>query len=300
VGRPASLTIAVLTVALSATSAAVAPAARAASPLQLHGSRLTIQFDATDPERVTSLTWVDGSGTSTGNLVAEGGPLTCTDPGEFFGQSYGAPEGTTPDPVVAGHLATLSERSAKKASIKGGKADCRGAKQPKVTTSYQLFGGARASEFRLTRTIGFTPHTKPFTGVGVRPYVPRLALGDFSYTILPNGPGTGISYVDPGSCSADCLTATGPDWNGSWFADLDPPNGHAMIVLRDPSMTSPVDVTVNNDTDSDSNLSSFVLLQPEGGWHAAVQETEYLCFEDLRSWPQSERDAAQLPPGCGP
>jgi hypothetical protein len=295
-----SLAIAILTLTLSAAGAAIARPALAASPLQLNGARLSIQFDATDPERVTSLTWIDGSGTSTGNLVAEGGPLTCTDPSEFFGQSYGAPEGTTPDPVVAGHLATLSERSARKATIKGAKTDCRGAKQLRVTTAYQLFGGARASEIRVARTLGFTAHTKPFTGVGVRPYVPRLSLGDFSFTLLPNGAGTGVTYVDPGSCPSDCLTATGADWNGSWFADLDPPTGYAMIVLRDPSMTSPVDVTVNNDGDSDSNLSSFVLLQPQGGWHAAVQEVEYLCFEDLRSWPQSERDAAQLPAGCGP
>ena len=287
------------TIALWATVASTAPA-RAAAPAQLHGTRLTIQFDPTDPERVTSLTWVDGSGTTTGNLVAQGGPLTCTDPHEFFGQSYGAPEGTTPDPVVAGHLASLSGRSSTKAKIKSRKSDCRGGKQIRVTTSYQLFGGAQASEVRIARTIGFTAHTTPFTGVGVRPYVPRLSLGDFSITMLPDGAGTGVTYVDPGSCSDDCLTATGSTWNGSWFADLDPPNGYAMIVHRDPSMTSPVDLAVNNDGDSDSNLSSFVVLQPDGGWHAAVQETEYLCFEDLLSWPQSERDAAELPAGCGP
>ena len=65
-------------------------------------------------------------------------------------------------------------------------------------------------------------------------------------------------------------------------------------------MTSAVDFTINNDGNSGSNLSSFVIVQPAGGWKAPLTEVEYLCFEDLTSWPQAERDAAQLPAGCGP
>jgi hypothetical protein len=101
-------------------------------------------------------------------------------------------------------------------------------------------------------------------------------------------------------CGGDCLTPIGATWNGHWLADVDPRTGLAMIVLRDPSMTSPVDFTVNNDTSSGSNPSSFVLLQPSGGWKAPVTEVEYLCFADLTSWPQAMRDAAALPAGCGP
>jgi hypothetical protein len=65
-------------------------------------------------------------------------------------------------------------------------------------------------------------------------------------------------------------------------------------------MTAPVQFTVNNDASSGSNLSSFVLVQPSGGWKAPVTEIEYLCFADLTSWPQTMRDAATLPAGCGP
>lgn len=298
-GKLRTPTLAALAVALAAASAGIGPARAAVVRPQMQNARLSIGFDPTDPERVTTLTWVDGSGTRTANLVAQGGPLTCTDPSEFFGESYGAPEGTTPDPVVAGHLATLKQ-SAKKATIKGAGSDCRANKQIRVTTSYRLFGGSRASEVQITRTIGFNAHTPMFSGVGVRPYVPRLSLGDFSITMFPNGADDGVTYANTGACPNDCLTPVGPDWNGTWFADLDPPDGYAMIVLRGPAMTSPVDLTVNNDGDSDSNLSSFVLLQPEDGWHAPVQEVEYLCFEDLSSWPQAQRDAAALPNGCGP
>ncbi len=73
-----------------------------------------------------------------------------------------------------------------------------------------------------------------------------------------------------------------------------------MIVLRDPQMTSSVQLTINNDTGSGSNLSSFVLVQPAGGWKTPITEIEYFCFADLASWPQAKRDAATLPTGCGP
>lgn len=65
-------------------------------------------------------------------------------------------------------------------------------------------------------------------------------------------------------------------------------------------MTSPVDFTINNDGNLASNLASFVLLEPTVGWTQPVTEVEYLCFSELTPWLQAERDAAQLPPGCGP
>jgi hypothetical protein len=95
------------------------------------------------------------------------------------------------------------------------------------------------------------------------------------------------------------LTPVGASWNGKWFADLGA-NGLAMIVLRDPSMTTPVNLTVNWDSYSTSNLASFVLVQPQEGWKAPVTEVEYVCFADLTSWPQATRDLAQLPAWCGP
>jgi hypothetical protein len=65
-------------------------------------------------------------------------------------------------------------------------------------------------------------------------------------------------------------------------------------------MTTPANLAINNDGLSASNLTSFLLLAPNGGWQAPITEVQYLCFADLVSWPQSPRDAAQLPPGCGP
>jgi hypothetical protein len=98
----------------------------------------------------------------------------------------------------------------------------------------------------------------------------------------------------------DCLIRVGASASRRWFADVDPANGYAMIVRRNPSMHSPVDGAINHDSNSGSNLSSFVPLQPANGWNKPVTEVEYLCFEELKSWPQTKRDHAKLPAGCGP
>jgi hypothetical protein len=151
---------------------------------------------------------------------------------------------------------------------------------------------------RITRTIGFDATTPTYSGIGIRPYVPRPPVSMFTTVIYPNAAGTATTST--GTCFSDCFTGVRATWNGQWFADIAPTSGLAMIVLRDPSMTSPAEFTVNNDSASGSNLSSFVLLQPTGGWKAPITEIEYLCFADLTSWPQAQRDSATLPTGCVP
>jgi len=261
------------------------------------GSRVVLGLAPTDPERVVNLQWITSSGDPTSNLIAEGGGLTCQDPSEFFGQSYGAPEGTPPGPVVAGHMASITSCGLQ-IDVVGGPTDCSGVAQLPVTTTYLSYADARASQLRVARTFGFGPTTPHFGNTGLRPYVPRLALSSFSTVIYPNQAGTGVTTAN--TCGGDCFVATGPTWNGKWFADVAPATGYAMIVLRDPTMISPVYLTINNDGSSASNLASFVLLEPVTGWTAPVTEVEYLCFADLVSWPQDQRDAAQLPAGCGP
>jgi hypothetical protein len=264
--------------------------------------RITIEFDGTDAERVTTLKWTNSAATLTANLAASGGPAHCTDPQEFFGQSYGAPEGALPDPVVGGHLASLVQCGAD-ATITSAEIGCEPAGQAQlpVTTQYHFYTGTRASEMRVTRTFGFGASTQPYAGTtGLRPYVARVPVGALPNVIYPNQAGTAVTSAVASSCGGDCIVPTGASWNGKWFADVDPTSGLALIVVRDPSLTSAVDLTVNTDASSGSNLASFVLVQPAAGWKAPVTEIEYLCFADLTSWPQTARDAAQLPAGCGP
>jgi hypothetical protein len=261
-------------------------------------------FDSNDPEFVSTVEWIDSTGTTTANWSAYGGPTHCTDPQEFFGQAYAAPENTTPLPVVGGHLATLTTAStcdATVSTITSGPVDCTSAPQLPVTTTAAFYGGARADEVKITRSFGFDGSDAAvpvYTGVGLRPYVPRVSLNVFPTVVYPNQGGTGVTSVSASSCPGDCLTSQGPTWNGQWFADI-AASGYAIIVLRDPSMTSPVDLTVNWDSYSTSNLASFVLVQPTAGWQSPITEIEYLCFADLTTWPQSQRDAAVLPASCG-
>jgi hypothetical protein len=263
-------------------------------------SRITIAFAEADPEHITSLQWKDSADATTPNVIGEGGPLHCTDVQEFFGQSYGAPEGTLPLPVVGGNLATLT-RCGTDVTLTSAAQDCTQVAQQPVTTQYHFYGGTQASEMRVTRTIGFDASTPVYAGtVGLRPYVPRVALSGLNTVIYPNQANSAVTTTPSTNCGGDCFTATGATWNGTWFADIDPTTGLALIVLRDPSMTSPVNLTINYDSYSNANLASFVLLQPADGWKAPVTEVEYLCFADLTSWPQTARDAAQLPAGCGP
>ena len=262
--------------------------------------RITIAFDSADAERVTNLQWTNSAAALTVNVTGQGGPAWCGDPQEFFGQSYGAPEGTLPDPVVGGNLATLVQCGAD-GVITSAAIGCNPvAAQMPVTTRYHFYSDTRASQMRITRTFGFDAKTPIYQHTGLRPYVARVSLGVLPNVIYPNQAGTAVTSVAATSCGGDCFTAVGASWNGKWFADIDPTSGLALIVLRDPSLTSPVDLTVNYDSYSNSNLTSFVVLQPADGWKAPLTETEYLCFADLTSWPQTARDAATLPVGCGP
>lgn len=266
------------------------------------GPRILIAFDTANAERVTSLQWIDSAAQTTPNVIGQGGPLACNDPSEFFGQAYGAPEGNLPIPVVAGGLSTLVHCGLE-ATITSATQSCSPAAtpQPRVTTRYHFYEDSRESELRITRTFGFdatNPHYP--NAVGLRPFVPRVALGALPNVIYPNQAGNGITTIPSTNCAGDCLIPVGATWNGKWFADVNAA-GLALIVLRDPSMTAPVDLTVNYDSYSNANLASFVLLQPAApGWQAPVTEIEYLCFADLTSWPQAQRDAAQLPAHCGP
>ena len=281
-----------------AAASGTAGASREVPDLTISSKKLSITFQAADPEHVVDVEWTNRKGVSSGNLVAEGGPISCSDPSEFWGQAYGAPEGSTPNVVFTNHVATITAATSK-ATITGATTDCTSAPAIPVTTHYAMVKGA-PNEVEITRRIGFSATSGPFSGVGVRPYVPRVADSAFTDVLVPNGASTTTAVTPISQCPFDCFTTVGTSWNGHWLADVDPATGVAMIIRRDPSMTSAVQLTMNYDGYSQSNLSSFVLVQPAKGWKHAVSETEYLCFEDLKTWPQSARNTATLPTGCGP
>lgn len=261
------------------------------------GSRIKIAFDAANAERVTSLQWIDSDGVTSPSIAAQGGSGTCDDPTEFFGPSYGVPEGTTPYLIIAGSRST-AVACGLDVLINSAPTNCNQVAQIPVFTEYHFYQGARASQMRVTRTIGFDDSTPKFTGVGVRVWEPRVPLNILPNVVYPNAAGV-MTTVPATACGGDCVTPVGAAWNGKWYADIGP-SGLALIVVRDPSTTAPVSLTVNYDSLSAANIASFVLMQPQDGWKAPVTEILYACFADLKSWPQAARDLAQLPAGCGP
>jgi hypothetical protein len=265
------------------------------------GSHLVVEYDGLNSEWVRTLRWRDSTGTLTSyNINASGGNPGCASVAEYFGQAYAAPEGNGPYPIGTNTLATVTGCGTVDQTITSAARDCFGVPQIPVTTVYHYYTGTQADQVRVTRTIGFDATTGTTTGVGMRVFVPRVKRANFSNVLVPNAGGTAVTTMSVNACGGDCLTATGASWSGKWFADVDPNTGYAIIVLRDSSLTSAVSLTVNNDTNSASNLSSFVVMQPNGGWTAPVTETYYLCFTDLSTWPQASRDAATLPSFCGP
>lgn len=260
--------------------------------------RITIGFNPNNAEWVTNLQWLDSADNLISNVAASGGSSTCGDPPEFFGEAYGAPEGTTPLVVVAGSRST-SLSCGHDIDIVANAVNCSNVAQLPTHTEYHFYDGAKASQMRVTRTIGFDENTPVFSNTGLRVWQPRVVLATWKNVIYPNAAGTAVTTKAALSCPGDCILPTDANWNGQWFADL-ADDGHAIIVRRDPSMTSPVSLTVNYDSFSSANLSSFIVLQPQNGWKEPLTEVEYLCFADLTSWPQAERDAATLPTWCGP
>ena len=100
---------------VAATAALWAAGPAAAAGHVITGPRLSVTV--ADPDtgwtpdnanRVDHIAWVDSSGAAVQNWVANGGPLHCNDPQEFFGQAYGEPEGAWPPMVIAGYTSTWS------------------------------------------------------------------------------------------------------------------------------------------------------------------------------------------------
>jgi hypothetical protein len=255
-------------------------------------------YTANNADRVDAISWTASDGGVRSNYVAVGGPLHCGDPQESFGQSYGEPEGTTPLFVYAGLVSTWKGNKptkGKTATHATGNCADYGPPSELARTSYKLSNAnAQINELQVSRTFEFNAGTPVYSGHGVRAYVPRVPLAAYRYVLALNAAGTTLQTFDSAGCGGDCELT---DWNGRWFAD-DDGNGNGLLVVRSKSSTAPALLAINNDSFSASNLTSVVLLQPEGGWKAPVTETEYLCFYDLTSWPAASRTAGRLPKGC--
>ena len=266
-------------------------------PHVLAGGRLIVTLanpaagPATTSDRVDAISWTNSTGVAVTNLVSNGGS-SCGDVREFFGQSYGFPEGAVIYPVVAGSSSTWSGTSLSGTALTSGTWGC-GSGMPVAKTQYTVYGASdvRRNELKVQRTFTFTSTPTVWPGAGLRSYVPRLPLSVYPLVAWPNAAGV-VTTANSGGCGADCGVT---DWNGRWLA-LESSSGTGVVILRDFTSRAPAELTINNDAISASNLSSMVLIQPTTGWKGTVTETEWLCFYDATSWPVKK--AGNQPAGC--
>jgi len=267
-------------------------------------SRISVDFDdpstglfTGDADRVDSITWIDSSGNSTGNLAADSYNNTyCNDADEFFGEAEGEPdEAQPPLMVTVGEVSTWTGVNALTGKTATTGRDCNNNKlSGKTKTMYRLSAAkARINELQVTRTFQFNSKTQDFSNSGLRAVMARLPLSPYHYVLLPNSSGVVTTY-DSNNCGAPCEVT---DWDGKWIAD-DDGNGNGMVIIRSSASTAPAIAVIDSDGFSNSNVSSVVLEQPGGGWKAAVKEVEYLCFYDSTSWTATQQNAGQLPQGC--
>ena len=246
----------------------------------------------TDGDRVDEIAWIASNGTSTGNLAANGGPLHCNDPQEFFGQAYGESGDAHPYLVVGGSTAHWKGRSALAGKTKVAvKKVCDYVPDGATKTSYALStAAARISQLTVQRVFDFKVAN---SSGNIRAYVPRLPIGTFSKVLWPNAAGV-LQTGDVGGCSSNCEV---DDWNGTWFADQNAA-GTGLVVIRDPAHALPAVLVLDNDSFSNSNDSAVALQQPSQGWTGHVAESENLCFYDATTWPAASQAAGELPKGC--
>jgi hypothetical protein len=249
-------------------------------------------FTTKDADRVDGFSWIDSNGVNTGNLVANGGPLHCNDPQEYFGQAYGEAGSAHPFLVFGGDTASWNSSSALSGKTKVNTAKvCDFVPDGGTHTSYTLSTQAgRINEMTVVRTFTFAAVN---SDGNIRAYVPRLPSSGYSTVYWRNAAGV-EQTGNVGGCAGGCEIS---DWDGVWFAEQNAA-GQGLLVIRNPAKGLPAVILFDNDSFSASNNSAVALKMPAGGWTGTVSEKETLCLYDAKSWLAAARAAGRLPKGC--
>jgi hypothetical protein len=280
-------------------AAGLMPAAAWADGHTLQNHRLLFLFGSTstgystaDADRVDNITWVNSAGTVVENYITQADPA-CNDPVEFFGEAYGNGANAVPYAVIRGVTSTWTGTSATRGRTSITSLSACGASLDTTTKSTYVLSNNRTlvNTLKITRSFKFV---RAASMGDFRPYVVRVPLGNYPYTIYPDSTGA-VQTVSAGSCGFDCIVT---DWNGKWMAD-DSGTGQGVAIFRAANAAYPAELTIDWDEDSHSNVSAITLIQPTAGWsRKSVTETEYLCFYDATSWTASQRAAGVPPTGC--
>jgi hypothetical protein len=257
--------------------------------------------DPANPEEIDVLQWKGQNWTNSWN------PGGCGGNSDFYSGNAWAP----PDPaaggivlVGAGSQGTWTEGvDGLSAVIKSISRGCSSSGQVHVRTKYKLYNAGSARDtirpqcmqdhIWLKRSFAFG--AKAFT-YDFRPYMPRLyPRSQFRQVLHPDVTHSVLVTEDANLCEYGCQVS---DWDGTWFAIHDPDNFRGVIVHREAS-TFAVNLWVDLDGGgSQTNASSVLALQPDGGFTGSVTEVEKLCFYDTTNWSQKKQERLELPLGC--
>lgn len=307
--------------ALSIWLATVAPVGAVTIDRQTRtvtAARLSMAFSTVGPDVVRSVQWTNSANLQGTNLVENSGPGSCAsksleDPANFWGESYGAGgQGDDPKLVFDGSSGTWTTPASNQVQTSTEyPTSCSTYKAAvPVLTTYTYYDEApAANEIMVQRTWRFDLAMNPplLGSTALRAYVPQLPLAKYGQVLYPSG---GIlQAIEASQCSA---TACLKSFSDGWFAINDATVGDqnlgaGVVVLRDASDTASAQLAIQGlkktgpaHPEPVSNATSMALQIPGGTLTGALSETEYLCFYDATSWPLRQREALQLPAGCGP
>ena len=248
-----------------------------------------IEWGRTDPEEIILLSWKGSA-----NLTNSWHHGACAGDSEYFGNSWVSEgEGTGgfffASLVGWGTTGDWTSPAPNEATINSISSGCPYSADIPVHTEYRFSWG---NLIEVQRVFGFGDEGYAHD---VRPFIPRLTPADgYTQVLHPDDDGDTLLTENAGSCDFGCRI---DDWNGSWFAIHNPETRQGMIVRHKPSDYS-VALWVDQDGGSNTNSSSVLLLQPEGGFVGWVLETEYLCFYDANVPDGGWEPNLTLPDGC--
>ena len=299
-----------LMLAASADAVTIDTAARTVT-----AARLSMAFSPIGPDVVSSVRWTGSADIQGANLVENSSPGTCAtqDPANFWGESYGAGgQGDDPKLVFDGSSGTWTSPAANQVQTNTEyPTSCSNYKAAvPVRTTYTYYDELpAANEVMVQRTWRFDlAMNTPLVGsTAIRAYVPQLPLAQYGQVLYPSG--GALQAMEASQCAK---TTCFRSFSGGWFAINDATVGDrdlgsGAIVLRDTSDTASAQLAIQAlekagpaHPEPVSNLTSVALQIPGEGLTNELSETEYLCFYDATSWPAPQREALQLPSGCGP
>ena len=266
-----------------------------------------------DTEAITTIDWMGGP-----NLTSTQGIGTCfpSFPGsvEYFGNSGAPPDPwagglvlvgggtTTPQGTTAWSGQILSSGTAQ-VTINSSSTGCPPSSagiNVETTYSFSNPDDRSTNSFGVQRAFDFTTTTFAHD---FRPYMSRLSLTDaFTEVLYPTTSGT-LATLNVYDCGLGCTgpivvpdaTLLNPPWDATqgWFAIHNPDTLQGVVVKRNPSADpqgNPIvaQLWVDNDGGSNTNVSSFLLMSPTGGFTGGpVTEVETLCLYDSSIWTPS-------------